>query len=293
MKRRVVKKAYLRHMAAAVLCMCLLLLSSTAALALEMPLSLPDGMGAAGNEASPSNETALPYTMPESFKKQQDQIPEVRMGSVLCDTKLFALPEEGAQAVAEVSIGQELAVYAVRVNDSFNAVMTEDGQMAYIAADELSLTAPTRDDRPQIHLTDGGGNGYPGELYNDPVYLRLIAEAKQYIGMPYVWGGSTPDTSFDCSGYVCWVLNNSGVFSIERTNAQGLFDACDPLDSADARPGDLIFFQGTYDANWPVTHVAIYVGNGYMLHCGKPIGYSRIDTPYWQEHFYAFGRLPV
>lgn len=274
---------------AALLAACMILGTHMPALAGDMPLTLPEP-----DNAFRSVDAALPFTLPEGmFKEQGNEINIVRQGTALCDTQLYALPEEGADEAGNVSVGQVLDVYAVGVNKDFNAVMTENGVMAYIAADELSITAPTRDDRPEIHLTDGGENGYPGELYNDPVYLRLIAEAKEYIGMPYVWGGSTPETSFDCSGYVCWVLNHSGVFSVERTNAQGLFDLCTPTEKDDARPGDLIFFEGTYDASWPVTHVALYVGNGYMLHCGKPIGYSRIDTAYWQEHFYAFGRLPI
>lgn len=138
----------------------------------------------------------------------------------------------------------------------------------------------------------GGGMGsYPGEPYDDETYQRLLAEATKYIGYPYVWGGSTPETSFDCSGYVCWCLNASGVASVGRTNAQGLYNMCTPISREEAHPGDLIFFTGTHSAGHPVTHVAFYVGNGMMLEAGKPIGYSSFETPYWTKHFYSFGRL--
>jgi len=237
---------------------------------------------------------ALAYEMPMTLAEAKEQQKKTKVtGTVLCDTVLYAAPEADAETLGQVGIGETLEVYAVNVNEKFDAIRLEDGIMAYIRRNEISVTAPTvaRDDKPEGYETDGGENGYPGEVYNEKNYLKLIAEAKKYIGMPYVWGGSTPETSFDCSGYVCWVFNQTGLYDLGRTNAQGIYNECNKVTREDARPGDLIFFQGTHDANWPVTHVAIYVGNNYMLHCGKPIGYSRIDTPYWTEHFYAFGRL--
>lgn len=119
----------------------------------------------------------------------------------------------------------------------------------------------------------------------------LITEAEKYIGYPYVWGGSNPNTSFDCSGFVSWVLTQSGVCNTGRLGAQGLYNISTPVSSANARPGDLIFFVGTYDTPG-VSHVGIYVGGGKMLHCGDPIQYADINTSYWQSHFYAFGRPP-
>lgn len=136
--------------------------------------------------------------------------------------------------------------------------------------------------------TGQGGNSY--ENSNDSVQ-KLFAEAEKYLGYPYVFGGSSPETSFDCSGFVCYALNHSGVYSIGRTTAQGLYDACTPVDRFDAKPGDLVFFTGTYDCADTVSHVGIYAGDGKMLHCGDPIQYTSIDTSYWQAHFYAFGRL--
>ena len=134
-----------------------------------------------------------------------------------------------------------------------------------------------------------GGN--PGAAMGDGSYAAMIAEAERYLGYPYVWGGSSPSTSFDCSGYVCWVINQSGVGSVGRTTAQGLYNLCTPVSSADAQPGDLIFFVGTYSTTG-MSHVGIYVGNGQMIHCGNPIQYTSINTNYWQSHFFSFGRLP-
>ena len=118
----------------------------------------------------------------------------------------------------------------------------------------------------------------------------MIAEAEKYLGYPYVWGGSSPSTSFDCSGFVSWVINHSG-WSVGRQTAQGLYDLCTPVSSAQAKPGDLIFFVGTYDTAG-VSHVGIYVGGGMMIHCGDPISYADVNTSYWQSHYFSFGRLP-
>ena len=130
----------------------------------------------------------------------------------------------------------------------------------------------------------------PPEALEDEVFAAMIAEAEKYLGYPYVWGGSSPSTSFDCSGFVSWVINHSG-WNVGRLGAQGLLNICTPVSSANARPGDLIFFQGTYDTTG-ASHVGIYVGNGMMIHCGDPISYTSINSSYWQQHFLAFGHLP-
>lgn len=124
---------------------------------------------------------------------------------------------------------------------------------------------------------------------SDPTFEALITEAEKYLNYPYVWGGSNPDTSFDCSGFVSYVLTNSGLVNTGRLGAQGLYNVCAPVSRANAQPGDLIFFTGTYDTPG-VSHVGIYVGDNVMLHCGDPIQYTAINTSYWQSHFYAFGR---
>ncbi len=155
-------------------------------------------------------------------------------------------------------------------------------------------------DTSERHLPEagaGGGGNYfdydvPPEALADEKFAAMLAEAEKYLGYPYVWGGASPSTSFDCSGYVSWVVNHCGVgWNFGRLTADGLLGVCTPVSSADARPGDLIFFQGTYNTSG-ASHVGIYVGNGMMIHCGDPISYANINTSYWQQHFYTFGRLP-
>ena len=130
----------------------------------------------------------------------------------------------------------------------------------------------------------------PPEALEDEVFAAMIEEAEKYLGYPYVWGGSSPSTSFDCSGFVSWVINHSG-WDVGRLGAQGLCNICTPVSAANAKPGDLVFFSGTYDAPG-VTHVGIYVGNHTMLHCGDPISYTNLNSNYWQAHLYCYGRLP-
>ena len=130
----------------------------------------------------------------------------------------------------------------------------------------------------------------PGEALNDATFRTLIMEAEKYLGYPYVWGGSSPSTSFDCSGFVCWVFQNSGVYPLSRTTAQGICNQCAIIPRSEAKPGDIIFFKGTYNTS-EVSHVGIYVGNGMMIHCGNPIQYTSIESAYWTQHFYCFGRL--
>ena len=130
----------------------------------------------------------------------------------------------------------------------------------------------------------------PPEVLDDEVFAAIIKEAEKYLGYPYVWGGSSPSTSFDCSGFVSWVINHSG-WDVGRLGAQGLCNICTPVSSANVKPGDLVFFTGTYDTPG-VSHVGIYVGNNMMIHCGDPISYANLNSSYWQSHFYRYGRLP-
>ena len=130
----------------------------------------------------------------------------------------------------------------------------------------------------------------PPEALDDEVFAAIIKEAEKYLGYPYVWGGSRPSTSFDCSGFVSWVINHSG-WDVGRLGAQGLCNICTPVSSANVKPGDLVFFTGTYDTPG-VSHVGIYVGNNMMIHCGDPISYANLNSNYWQSHFYRYGRLP-
>ena len=130
----------------------------------------------------------------------------------------------------------------------------------------------------------------PPEALDDEIFAAIIKEAEKYLGYPYVWGGSSPSTSFDCSGFVSWVINHSG-WDVGRLGAQGLCNICTPVSSANVKPGDLVFFTGTYDTPG-VSHVGIYVGNNMMIHCGDPISYANLNSNYWQSHFYRYGRLP-
>lgn len=154
---------------------------------------------------------------------------------------------------------------------------------------------------------DNGGGGYlpsggaagspdfsenPGDAMGDGSFEVMLMEAEKYLGYPYVWGGSSPST-FDCSGYVSWVINHSGVGNVGRQTAQGLYNLCTPITRAKMQPGDLVFFTGTYSTANPVTHVGIYIGGGRMIHCGSPISYASIDSNYWASHFYSGGRLPL
>lgn len=131
----------------------------------------------------------------------------------------------------------------------------------------------------------------PGEALTDERFRNMITEAEKYLGYPYVWGGSSPGTSFDCSGFVSWVINHCGNgWNVGRQTAEGLRNQCAIIPKSEAKPGDLIFFQGTYNTSG-ASHVGIYVGNGMMIHCGNPISYASIETSYWQQHFYCMGRI--
>ena len=158
----------------------------------------------------------------------------------------------------------------------------------------------TLGNRPDLFLGSGYIGKYvegsytdydiPPEALDDEVFAAIIKEAEKYLGYPYVWGGSSPSTSFDCSGFVSWVINHSG-WDVGRLGAQGLCNICTPVSSANVKPGDLVFFTGTYDTPG-VSHVGIYVGNNMMIHCGDPISYANLNSNYWQSHFYRYGRLP-
>ena len=181
------------------------------------------------------------------------------------------------------------------------AIPISDLETVYVnlaAALGQSITAEDQSNAQRIYVlakygqVSPGSGLPPGAAMGDGSYATLIAEAEKYLGYPYVWGGSTPQTSFDCSGFACWVYTQSGVYNLPRTTATGIYNQCAIVSRDEAQPGDLIFFTKTYVCAGPVSHVGIYVGNGQMLHCGSPIQYTSIDTNYWREHFYAFGRLP-
>lgn len=171
--------------------------------------------------------------------------------------------------------------------------MNSDQQQAYSL---YNATYGNRDylfPTDTLPLPDGMSYEIPPEALSDAKFAAMIHEAEKYLGYPYVWGGSSPSTSFDCSGFVSWVVNHCGLgWDYGRLGAEGLRNQCTYVSPSDAKPGDLIFFQNTYDAGPGASHCGIYVGNGMMIHCGNPIQYASIETNYWQSHFLYFGRLP-
>ena len=140
-------------------------------------------------------------------------------------------------------------------------------------------------------LREPGEYDIPADVMQDETFHRLIEEAEKYIGYPYVWGGDSPETSFDCSGFISYVFAASGVRDVGRLGATSLYGRCTPIAPQEARPGDLIFFEGTISGEEGITHVGLYVGGNHMLHCGSPIGYADLTDSYWQNHFYGYGRL--
>ena len=168
--------------------------------------------------------------------------------------------------------------------EMFDVYMETKGNKPDVFGDDYATGTPGSGEYTDYEI--------PPEALSDERFAAMIAEAEKYLGYPYVWGGSSPSTSFDCSGFVCWVINQSGVGSVGRTTAQGIFNYTTPIAPGEAKPGDIIFFTGTYDSGSAVSHVGIYAGNGMMIHCGNPISYASVNTPYWQSHFYSYGRLP-
>ncbi len=186
-------------------------------------------------------------------------------------------------------------------NKGLGAVIRDSG-LTTEQADRYDVLMTTSGNRSELFGEDvygvSGGEytdyDIPGEALTDEKFRRMITEAEKYLGYPYVWGGSSPSTSFDCSGFVSWVINHSGNgWNVGRLGARGLKNICDIIPPDQAKPGDLIFFHHTYDAPDPsdATHVGIYVGDGMMIHCGNPISYASTESSYWQSHFLCFGRI--
>ena len=226
---------------------------------------------------------------------------------------LTLTPEVEVRYRTETRTDSEGNDYDVEVPYNYhilNVKLTNKGLGAVIRASGLTTE---QSDRYDVLMTTSGnrselfgedvygvsGGEYtdydiPGEALTDERFRRMITEAEKYLGYPYVWGGSNPSTSFDCSGFVSWVINHSGNgWSVGRLGAKGLKGICDIIPPDQAKPGDLIFFHHTYDAPDPsdATHVGIYVGDGMMIHCGNPISYASTETNYWQSHFLCFGRI--
>ena len=208
-------------------------------------------------------------------------------------------PETGKTTTEEIPYDY----YILHVTLTNKNIETLAGELLTPEQKEMfDIYMETKGNKPDVFGEDyaagtPGGGQYtdyeiPPEALSDERFAAMIAEAEKYLGYPYVWGGSSPSTSFDCSGFVCWVINHSGVGNVGRTTAQGIFNHTTPIAPSEAKPGDIIFFTGTYDSGSAVSHVGIYAGNGMMIHCGNPISYASVNTPYWQSHFYSYGRLP-
>ena len=209
----------------------------------------------------------------------------------------YIADDNGAQEVEVTSTRQVDRLDVTLTNHGLDAVlrsrMDENEEKRY---DLYNTTYGHRDYLFDLNTLPSGGPGgfgyqIPAEALSDRRFANMIREAEKYLGYPYVWGGSSPSTSFDCSGFVSWVINNCGNgWNVGRATADGLRGYCAYVSPSQAKPGDLIFFQGTY--NTPgASHVGIYVGNNMMIHCGNPIQYTSIASAYWQQHFMAFGRI--
>lgn len=203
--------------------------------------------------------------------------------------------KDGTTSSRRVAYTYKILFVTVR-NRSLGTVvrelLTEDEYKRYLVIFQQKGNRPDIfGDNIYANPSEGPKYEIPGEALSDPSFKALITEAEKYLGYPYVWGGSSPSTSFDCSGFVCWVYTASGVHNLPRTTATGIYNQCTVISKSEAKPGDLVFFTKTYDCDGPVSHIGIYVGNGMMIHAGSPIKYASIETSYWQKHFYAFGRL--
>ena len=240
------------------------------------------------------------YILTETVTTETRYRTETRTG-----TRTVTDPETGATTTEEYEYEVEVpyTYYICTVElENFNLshvpvyIMSQD-QLSMYATYMSSLgnrpdLFPDSEYVNRYYYTEYEDYEIPAEALSDPQFAAMMTEAEKYLGYPYVWGGSSPSTSFDCSGFVSWVVNNCGVgWNIGRLGADGLRHLCTGVTSANVQPGDLIFFQGTYETTG-ASHVGIYVGNNMMIHCGDPIQYADITSAYWQQHFLSFGRLP-
>ena len=237
------------------------------------------------------------YTLTEDAVTETRYKTETRTG-----TKTVTDPDTGEETEVpyeyEVEVPYEYTICSVTLRN-FNLshlpvyIMDSDQFSSY--AVYMSALGNRPDLFPTSPYVGKYTNGYtdyeiPPEALDDEQFAAIITEAEKYLGYPYVWGGSSPSTSFDCSGFVSWVINHSG-WDVGRLGVDALYGICTPVSAAEAKPGDLVFFQGTYDTTG-MSHVGIYVGNSTMIHCGDPISYANLNSSYWQAHFAGFGRLP-
>ena len=217
------------------------------------------------------------------------------------ETRTGTDPTTGDTYTYEVEVQYEWRILNITLLN-FGIDSVARGMLSGDDLDRYDILQETQGNRPELfggvsvgYGSDGSGEAgidyeVPAEALSDPEFAAMLEEAEKYLGTPYVWGGSSPETGFDCSGYVCWVLNQSG-WDVGRTTANGLWQQSAKVSEHEARPGDLVFFQGTYDTPG-ASHVGLYVGDGMMISAGDPIKYSNIHSSYWDEHLLGFGRIP-
>ena len=217
------------------------------------------------------------------------------------ETRTGTDPTTGDTYTYEVEVQYEWRILNITLLN-FGIDSVARGMLSGDDLDRYDILQETQGNRPELfggvsvgYGSDGSGEAgidyeVPVEALSDPEFAAMLEEAKKYLGTPYVWGGSSPETGFDCSGYVCWVLNQSG-WDVDRTTANGLWQQSAKVSEHEAKPGDLVFFQGTYDTPG-ASHVGLYVGNGMMISAGDPIKYSNIHSSYWDKHLLGFGRIP-
>lgn len=235
----------------------------------------------------------LPVFFSEQYHLTVEEITEIRTRA---ETQTVTDPLTGEEAEQEVEVEYEWHVLCICLsNKGFDTVarehMTQEQAALY---DAYNMTFGNRSylfDTAEIPAGGTGGYEIPEEALSDEQFARMVQEAEKYLGRAYVWGGASPETGFDCSGFVSWVINNSGNgWDVGRQTAEGLRQNCTSVPASAAKPGDLIFFQGTYNTSG-ASHVGIYVGDGMMIHAGDPVKYSNINTPYWKGHFLSYGRI--
>ena len=235
------------------------------------------------------------YTLTENVVHEVRYREETRTGTT---TVTDPVTGESSTEEYEYTVQVPYDYYICTVTlDNFNLSHLPIYIMGEEKVSRYSLYMATLGNRPDLfpgssyvgkYTSPPEGYEVPGEYLDDETFAAMLSEAEKFLGYPYVWGGSSPATSFDCSGFVSWVVNHSG-WNVGRLGAQGLYNICTRTSSP--RPGDLVFFKGTYDTPG-VSHCGIYVGDGMMIHCGDPISYANLNSSYWQAHFYAYGRLP-
>ena len=217
------------------------------------------------------------------------------------ETRTGTDPTTGDTYTYEVEVQYEWRILNITLLN-FGIDSVARGMLSGDDLDRYDILQETQGNRPELfggvsvgYGSDGSGEAgidyeVPAEALSDPEFAAMLEEAEKYLGTPYVWGGSSPETGFDCSGYVCWILNQSG-WDVDRTTANGLWQQSAKVSEHEAKPGDLVFFQGTYDTPG-ASHVGLYVGDGMMISAGDPIKYSNIHSSYWDKHLLGFGRIP-